>query len=191
MLIKKCKVCQSEFKTYPSVDNEACSKKCGYDLKKLKSYQKYKCTCRLCKKEFLPTRQKEGAIYCSYKCRGIDERHIVVRRGGYDYLYIPSHKNSSKQGYIAQHRIIYERMHGIVLSKHLTVHHRDENILNNNLSNLELMSNAEHSSHHMKENHKNNKIWTNEFKEKHKNSMLKNKKCKRNKNDSSEMGTLS
>jgi hypothetical protein len=47
-----------------------------------------------------------------------------------------------------QHRLVMERDLGRPLLKGEVVHHKDEDRLNNDLSNLELMTDAQHRSHH-------------------------------------------
>ena len=59
-----------------------------------------------------------------------------VIRAGYKDLYLPSHPFSSKDGYIAEHRVVAEAKIGRYLSKGEIVHHIDENKLNNNPENL-------------------------------------------------------
>lgn len=45
------------------------------------------------------------------------------------------------------HRLVWERAHGPIPDG-LLVHHKDDSKRNNDLSNLELMTHAEHSAHH-------------------------------------------
>ena len=51
----------------------------------------------------------------------------------------------------SMHRMVYEYYNGAVPPKHC-VHHLDENKLNNDISNLKLMSNREHRVYHLKDN---------------------------------------
>lgn len=53
------------------------------------------------------------------------------------------------------HVVVMENNIGRRLRKNEVVHHIDHNKLNNNISNLQLMTNSEHASLHGRENHKN------------------------------------
>lgn len=50
------------------------------------------------------------------------------------------------------HVVVMEQAIGRRLFENECVHHRDENKLNNELSNLELMTRSQHSAHHAKQN---------------------------------------
>lgn len=59
-----------------------------------------------------------------------------------------------KYPYSRQHRDVMESYLGRRLTKDEIVHHIDENPLNNDLSNLEVMTRAEHAKHHHEGNHR-------------------------------------
>ena len=64
--------------------------------------------------------------------------------------------SSSKEGNNGKrlHRLIYEDYHKLSLLKGTIIHHKDENKLNNRISNLELVTRLEHQRIH----HKNKKL---------------------------------
>lgn len=69
---------------------------------------------------------------------------------GYRYIYCPNHPNTTKQKYVAEHRLVMESVLGRYLEKHEVVHHIDGNPLNNNPSNLVVFgSNADHLRHEL------------------------------------------
>ncbi len=71
---------------------------------------------------------------------------------GYMYIYHPFHPNSTKQGYVCEHRLIMEKKLKRYLRKDEVVHHKDNNPLNNNIDNLILVENqGEHNRFHVKE----------------------------------------
>jgi hypothetical protein len=72
----------------------------------------------------------------------------IVSKGEYNYAYVPSHPNATKNGYVLEHRVIMENSINRLLTNKEIVHHKDGNKKNNLLSNLELMTRAEHTSHH-------------------------------------------
>lgn len=91
-------------------------------------------------------------------------------KGGHTTLYgtyvwelAPGHHLQNRWGWVAQHRLIGEDIVGrrLVQSKDPTkgevVHHKDENRLNNDPSNLEVMTISDHRSHHTRK--KNEERW--------------------------------
>lgn len=151
---KFCPNCKQEFKTYISQNKTCCSMKCARELSKKDHYEKYKCSCKVCGIEFLPPRPKEGGIYCSYKCRGVASRKEKLQRGGYWGVLKPEHPAATKQGYVAEHRLIIEQVIGRLLRDDEEVHHVNRNGLDNRLENLRLMTVSEHRSLHAQESHR-------------------------------------
>src|SRR3990167_4450027 len=60
------------------------------------------------------------------------------------------HRHDSYKSPVSLHRQIWIDNFGAI-PKGFVVHHKDENPLNNNVSNLELLTNVEHSRNHTKE----------------------------------------
>ena len=79
-------------------------------------------------------------------------KHFPIISSGYKYVYCPeacgAAKRGSYKGYIQEHRLVMERALGRPLTKDEVVHHIDMNKLNNDVSNLILLSNLEHSILH-------------------------------------------
>lgn len=46
--------------------------------------------------------------------------------GGYRYIYNPGHPNSQKGGYIAEHKLIVEKILNKILPNHVVIHHVNE-----------------------------------------------------------------
>lgn len=72
----------------------------------------------------------------------------IVSKGDYQYAIVPEHPNSTKNGYVLLHRIIMENHLGRILNTNEVVHHIDGNKTNNIISNLQLLTNKEHSKLH-------------------------------------------
>lgn len=71
--------------------------------------------------------------------------------GGYVWEYVGHHRLANKWGFAAQHRLVGEDIYGGPLPKGYVVHHCDENRTNNHPTNLEVMTQREHRSHHAKQ----------------------------------------
>lgn len=75
--------------------------------------------------------------------------HKVTYRRGYPIIYLPNHYKASKSGMVEIHYIVAEENLGRPLKKGEEVHHKDENKLNFESSNLIVFdSKASHSAYH-------------------------------------------
>lgn len=73
-----------------------------------------------------------------------------VNRQGYIYVYLPEHPNSSKTGYVAEHRLIVEKKIGRYLTKQEIIHHINGIKNDNRIENLFKMNRSEHNKIHNK-----------------------------------------
>ena len=64
------------------------------------------------------------------------------------YAKVPNHPHATKNGYVLKHRVVVENYLGRVLEDWEVVHHKDGNKLNNDISNLEVLSKQEHARIH-------------------------------------------
>lgn len=65
---------------------------------------------------------------------------------GYRYIYSPDHPSRTQMGYVAEHRLVMERVLGRLLTRKEAVHHIDGDTLNNEQSNLQVFaSNGRHT----------------------------------------------
>lgn len=67
---------------------------------------------------------------------------MKLGKRGYYEIYIPL------KGWKKFHHYVWEKENKKTLPKGYVIHHIDENKLNNDISNLQLMSVSEHNSHH-------------------------------------------
>lgn len=72
---------------------------------------------------------------------------------GYYYIYKPEHPNSTKDGYVAEHRLVMEESVGRFLKKEEVVHHVNRDPLDNSPENLMVCSSTgtHFVSHHLED----------------------------------------
>lgn len=121
-------------------------------------------TCEVCSKEFVVAAweiRKRNPRFCSRQCSGKvnparflpGNKHWNFKTGrridGDGYVKILDRSNPrAKSGYVLEHILIMEEHLGRQLTKDEVVHHINEVRTDNRLENLELMTRAEHVSHH-------------------------------------------
>ena len=71
-----------------------------------------------------------------------------INKQGYVEIWNPSNENSNKKGYVLEHRFVMSKYIGRPLQKNEDVHHIDRNKLNNDISNLQLMTKNQHAKYH-------------------------------------------
>lgn len=110
--------------------------------------------CPICKIEVIRKR-KDGLRQqvCSHNCyattrkpRGAYKDYVVIN--GYIYVYNPIHPKATKLGYIAEHRLIGEKIVGRYLFDDEVVHHINLDKTDNREENLQVMTFSEHSHLH-------------------------------------------
>jgi len=121
--------------------------------------------CLVCKKEFsVVLSRAKKAKYCSRACVNIAWKKFFSKEGnpkwkngvkmnasGYRTIASPNHPYKDKQGYVREHHLVMEKKIGRYVLPHEVVHHLDENKLNNDISNLVLLSSK---SEHIKKYHR-------------------------------------
>lgn len=92
--------------------------------------------------------QCNTSTVCKYMRKyGINIRKSAYRTlssGGYVLLYIPGHHLAAKDGYLCEHRLVWEETTGQLLPDGWVVHHIDGDKTNNHPQNLVAISREEH-----------------------------------------------
>lgn len=133
MIVTYCLICNGEIKTYPSIikmgRGKYCSRSCQFESQRGKSVS--------------PTTQfKKGQKPHNFK----GWRYSMSRKNGKAYIltYKPQHPYATKAGYVRKHRLIMEAQLNRYLLPHEIVDHIDGDTLNNDPSNLRVMTKIEH-----------------------------------------------
>ena len=145
--MNKCKFCETD------IDDKRkfCSREC-YTLKKEK--EQIVCTCKFCNINFKITPARFNAdrgTFCSRECCFAYRTYIKPTNYKGGHIEKEGYKITHIQGVRKrEHRLIMEEHLGRKLTSNEIVHHingiRDDNDINN----LQLMTNSEHCSHHHK-----------------------------------------
>lgn len=103
--------------------------------------------CLNCGVEFYTTRNEFCSHECAREYKVAHYQHKTYMENGYEVKFVNGY---NKKGNVKVHRAVMEEHIGRRLSPDEVVHHIDGNKMNNDISNLEVMSRKEHSSLHRK-----------------------------------------
>lgn len=153
--IRICPICNKEFHAQRK-KIIYCSPQCGLEARTTRTIVH----CDLCGKEIVRTQaviKKNKHNFCSKKhydewlIDHHEKKGVLVNNGiyhhGQGYIF---HYQSSKN-YKAEHRLVMEQCLGRPLRSDEIVHHKDGNKQNNDISNLEIVTRAEHIEIHRSE----------------------------------------
>lgn len=178
MITKACGNCGKSFNTYPSIDKKSCSDPCSRALIKKETRKRNSRVCTFCGEIFLPKHTKSPNLFCSYKCRGLSQRHERVDRQGYWYIRVDDHPRRPSTGYVPEHTLVMERHIGRYLKDGEVVHHVNHDRKDNRIENLQIMSDAEHRAHHMLEAIDSGKVNTKKQRQKSAERMRSSNPCR-------------
>lgn len=140
-----CKVCGKEFYIYPyRKKSEFCSYKCYWsDKKGRQSAFKGKHHSKEARVKIgKNTPKRFGPNNHAWK------GGKTISSTGYVLVRSPKHPARNRTGYVQEHRLVMEKHLGRFLMKGEVVHHINENIRDNRIENLRLMTNSAHTRLH-------------------------------------------
>jgi hypothetical protein len=158
-----CQRCDKAFWRAPYHIKKGRGKFCSLICKYGSDPSRPNCVCAVCDKPLYrkANQLRKHAPTCSARCRGINSIRICRERGDFDgpvkngrgYLVLkrPDHPRANSAGYVLQHIVVAEQHFGIAIGRHLHVHHVDEDKANNEPSNLEVLTQEMHLSHHARQ----------------------------------------
>lgn len=108
---------------------------------------------RICKECGKQHRSRQGIHKCR-KCRSLEGSRGLTNRG-YVWLRLPPEDPmtvmNEATGHVVEHRLVMARHLGRPLLQSEVVHHRNHNLTDNRLENLQLMTQSEHAKLHRRE----------------------------------------
>jgi len=72
----------------------------------------------------------------------------IQEKDGYVIIYKPEHPYCDHEGYVKEHRLVYEEYFKCCLLPNTLIHHKNRNRSDNRIENLEAMTQAKHTSLH-------------------------------------------
>lgn len=88
--------------------------------------------------------------------------HIKIHKSGYVRVYLPNHPFASKDGYVFEHILAYEKAHNCYVDRSkYVVHHINGIKTDNRAENLLLMTKQEHMSYHATKRHQERRLLKN------------------------------
>ena len=146
-----CDHCKKEYQTYAAWRKKHvhgfCSRSCKYEWNKtLTGHWKGKKM-----PESAKQKMRENHADFRGEKNGRWKGGRRVDKDGYVLLHLPDHPYRDYHGYVREHRIAMEKHIGRHLLPDEVVHHIDQDKLNNDISNLQIMTPQAHMSLHSKE----------------------------------------
>jgi|SRR5687768_12156885 len=108
------------------------------------------CACGFCG-EYLPKYDNNGRIRKYINGHNSFKTLRCKSTAGYILIYKPDHPKCNKDGYIFEHRLVWEQHHNVCLLPHIEIHHINDKHYDNRIENLEALTKREHRIKHRKD----------------------------------------
>lgn len=169
---KACIICKMMFYCSPLQKRECCSMVCRkiHNASGRSRMNGEYVQCLICQAVFYHSKWDENRKYCSANCanrsmvgkKGADCRAWkggrTVQSNGYVTIYKPEHPRAGKDTHVFEHIVVAETKIGRRLKPSERVHHINHVKSDNRPENLEVLSDFQHRSIHMKERHKEQRL---------------------------------
>lgn len=153
----ECSQCNEYRVKYSGTICEHC-----YKTNRMNNASKIKCQCSPECPDIIPSITFNGdprTFVKGHEMRGPNGPNykggIKESKEGYYTYKFPNHPYATKDGYVAGHRLVMEQYYSIIFDEEVflpypkyEIHHIDENVKNNSLINLELVTHKEHRKLH-------------------------------------------
>jgi HNH endonuclease len=112
-------------------------------------------------RKYIQYHHTEGRFFLGFKHKDESKKKMSLHRSGanhgmwkggrylaakgYYYRYKPDHHFASKDGYVMEHRLVWENTNNAILLPWADVHHVDGNHINNRIRNLQAMMHGQHT----------------------------------------------
>jgi hypothetical protein len=135
---KRCKPCAGAFRRETRPDR-VCACGCGDVLPRREYARQYI-------KKYLPGHGVyRGAAHHLWK------GGRTTDTCGYIRIYLPEHREADRDGYVREHRVVYELHHGVCLLRSTSIHHLNGCRTDNRPENLLAMPQSQHMSLHRRQ----------------------------------------
>lgn len=131
------------------IDGRTLNKKCSDCSIKI-DYKATRCKPCFCKfRVGKPVSEKTKThLHRLGKLKQNPEGHKIIDHAGYILIKISDHPFADHEGYVREHRLVYERHFNCYLLRWTIVHHKNGNEKDNRIENLEPMTGSQHAFKH-------------------------------------------
>ena len=152
MAILKCHCCFKEYKVpkYRELKSKFCSRECQNNLQ----YQSVTKTCECCKKEYLVSNSRANSKFCSRECKNHTNNTEIQRRQ--ESRRLTALKRGSASSKTVRRFVFSKKQKKCEICGYdeydfcLDIHHKDENPINNDITNLIVLCCMCHKKLHKK-----------------------------------------
>lgn len=131
------------------IDGRTLNKKC-FDCNISITYKAIRCKPCFCNfRKSRPTSEITKAhLRKLQELKRVPEGHKIIDHAGYILIKTSDHPLADHEGYVREHRLVYERHFNCCLLSWTIIHHKNGNEKDNRIENLEPMTGSQHALKH-------------------------------------------